>query len=213
MMVRYNGEGPLKKQWRLYRWPRTDWVDLYKDVKNDDVYALDEPLFRKLPDCPLVLVTNELLDLKGVEVRSVHTSLRLWPKVASLVLTKKDFETGRTYDPNVWTAPQRHGFRHFKVTLSELRLRDQDMLQMGAAAEHVEWTDSCVLQPCLPFDDTSSPVTVFEASPRHTHTLTTDAASIKQLMVIITDTVDEAKSPCFDTGFTHLTVHFHRTRL
>ena len=204
VMVRYHRDGP-SKHYRLYRWPRTDWVALYKDAKNDDMHALDEPFFRKPSDRPLVLATNELLDLKGVEVRSVDTGLRLWPKVASLVLTRK----GRAYDPNVWTARQCHGFRNFKVKLSEPRLGDEDLLRMGR--QPVEWTDSCVLQPCLPFDDTASPVTVYEASPRDTHTLNTDAASIKQLTAIVTDTVDDAKRPWFDTSFTHLMVHFHRT--
>ena len=121
VMVRYDGDGPMKHS-RLYRWPPTDCVALYKDAKNDDVHALDEPFFRKLSNRPLVLVTKELLELKGVEVRSVDTGLRLWPKVTSLVLTRNDFETVRTYDPNMWTARQRHGFRNFKVTLSEPRL-------------------------------------------------------------------------------------------
>ena len=142
-------------------------------------------------------------------MRSVVTGLSLWPKVASLVLTRNDFETGRASNPNVWTARQHHGFRNFKVRLSEPRLRDEDLLRVGG--QHVEWTDLCVLQPCLPFDDPSSPVTVFEASPWDTHTLATEAGSIKQLTVTITDTADEAKGPWFDTGFTHLMVHFHRT--
>ena len=65
---------------RLYHWPRNDWPALYK---NDNVHVLDEPLFRKLSDRPLVLATNDFLDLKRVEVHSVDTGLRLWPKVAS----------------------------------------------------------------------------------------------------------------------------------
>ena len=109
VMVRYDGDGPLKP-WRLYRWPRTDWPALYKDAKNDDVHVLDEPLFRKLSDRPSVLATNDLLDLKRVELCSVDTGLSLWLKVPSLVLTMKNFETGRAYDPNVWTARQHHGF-------------------------------------------------------------------------------------------------------
>ena len=189
MLVCYDGDGALKRP-RLYHWPRTDWVALYKDVKNDDVHALDETFFRKLSDRALVLATNELLELKGVDVRSVDMGFSLWPKVVSLVLTRNDFETGRAYDPNVWTARQRHGFRNFKVTLSEPRLRDEDLLRVSG--QHVEWTDLSILQPCLPFDDPSAPVTVFEVSPRDTHTL---APYIKQLTVRITDNVDEAKSP------------------
>ena len=193
--VRYDG-GP-----RLYHWPRNDWPALY---------VLEEPLFCKLSDCLLVLATNELLDLKRVEMCSVDMGVRLWPKV-SLILTTNDFDTGHAYDPNVWTARQRHGFRNFKVTLSEPRLRDEEMLRVGG--QPVEWTNLCVLQPCLHFDDSSSPVTMFKASPLDTYTLATDAASIKQLTITVTDTVDDAKSPWFDTGFTHLTVHFHCTRL
>ena len=190
VLVHYDRDGPMKR-WRLYHWHHTDWVALYKDAKNDDVHVLDEPLLRKLSDHPLVLDMNELLEVKGVEVHSIDTGLSLWPKVASLVLTRNDFETGCAYDPNMWTARQRHGFRNFKVTLSEPRLRGEDLLRVGG--QHVEWTDLCILQPCLPFDDTSAPVNVFEASPRDSHTFGTDAASIKQLTVTITDTVDDAK--------------------
>ena len=114
--VHYDG-GP-----RLYHWPRNDWQALYKDAKNDDVHVLNEPLFCKLSDSPLVLAMNELLDLKRVKMRSVDTGVSLWPKVASLILTTNDSDTGRAYDPNVWTARQCHGFRNFKVTLSKPRL-------------------------------------------------------------------------------------------
>ena len=77
------------------------------------MHVLDEPLFGKLSDSPLVFATNELLDLKGVEVHNVDTDLRLWPKVGSLTLTTKDFETGCAFDPNVWSEP---------------RWRDEDLL-------------------------------------------------------------------------------------
>ena len=72
------------------------------------------------------------------------------------------------------------------------------MLRVGG--QPIEWTDLCVLQPCLPFNNTSSPVTVFKASPQDRHTLVTDAASIKQLTVTVKDNVDDTNSLWFDTG-------------
>ena len=197
VMVHYNETATHEC---FYRWPRTEWAALYKDAENNKVHALDEPLFRKISDRPLVLMPNHLLNLQHVEVRSVDTGLKLWPKVASFVLTTKD--------PDMWTMHQRHGFHDIKVSLSEPRLGDEETHCMGD--DPVEWTDACILQPCVPFD-TSCPVTIFEASPRDTCTLTTDASSIKQLTVTVPDAVDDAKSPWFETGFTHLTVHFHRT--
>ena len=94
----------------------------------------------------------------------------------------KDFKTGRAYNPDVWTTCQQHGFRDLKVSLSEPRLQDKEVRRVGDGL--VEWTDACILQPCVPFD-TSSPVTVFEAPPRDARTLTTDAASLKHLMMTL----------------------------
>ena len=81
MMVRYDGGGPLLRPC-LYHWPRTDWPVLYKDAKNNDEHVVDKPLCHKLSDRPLMLTTNDLLDLKRVELHSVNMGLRLWPKVA-----------------------------------------------------------------------------------------------------------------------------------
>ena len=103
------------------------WPALYKDAEKDDVHVLDKPLFRKITYRPVVLIPNHLLDLQRMEMRSVDTGLRLWPKVVSLVLTTKDFGTGCAYHPDVWTTRQRHGFHDLKVSLSEPRLRDKEV--------------------------------------------------------------------------------------
>ena len=89
-------------------------------------------------------------------------------------------------------------------------MEERDYVGLGND-DPLQLTDECLLQSCIPVDwTTTTPVVIFKAGPRDYKRLKTDASSVSQLTIAISDSSHSEMSLWFWTGFTEVVLHFVR---